>query len=334
MEAEEGLILNMKEGLLRVHDLTTYFLGRTSVTKAVDGISYEILPGEIVAIVGESGCGKTVGALSLIRLNPPGSQIVRGEAFWKGRDLLKMDGQEISLIRGKEISVVFQEPLSALNPIQIVGRQIAEVFQVHEGLDRKEAEKKAVAMLGLVAIPDPERRAKSYPFQLSGGMRQRAMLAMALSGKPGLLIADEPTTAIDVTIQAQLLELITSRAAEIQTSVILITHNLGIVARYAHKILIMYAGKIVEKAETAELYANPRHPYTISLLKAVPRLDQECRQKLVTIGGMPPPLDHRIPPGCAFHPRCIRVGKRCDQEIPPLQQVSDHHAVACWSTER
>ena len=323
----------MVEAALKVQDLCTHFFGRTSITKAVDGISYEVRAGEIVAIVGESGCGKTVGALSLIRINPPGSQIVRGQVLWKGRDLLKMSQDEIVRIRGKEISMVFQEPMTALNPIQTVGQQIAEVFQIHEGLDKREAEKKAVNMLDMVVIPDAERRAKAYPFQLSGGMRQRVMLAMALSCRPSLLIADEPTTAIDVTIQAQLLELVASRASEIKTAVILITHNLGIVARYANKIVIMYAGKIVESGETMDLYAHPRHPYTASLLKAVPRLDQEIRKKLVTIEGQPPWLDHRLPPGCSFHPRCHCANQSCKEEVPPLKRIADDHQVACWLVE-
>lgn len=323
----------MVEAAFKVQDLRTHFFGRTSINKAVDGISYEVWTGEIMAIVGESGCGKTVGALSLIQLNPPGSQIVRGQVLWKGRDLLRMGTDEISHIRGKEISMVFQEPLTALNPIQTIGQQIAEVFQIHEGLHKKEAEREAIKMLDAVAMPDAEKRAKAFPFQLSGGMRQRAMIAMALGCRPALLIADEPTTAVDVTIQAQLLELIASLAKEIKTTVILITHNLGIVARYASKIVIMYAGKIVEKGETEELYAHPRHPYTISLLKAVPRLDQESKQKLVTIDGQPPPLDHRLPPGCSFHPRCIYAKEICKKENPPLRHLSDKHEVSCWFVE-
>jgi len=323
----------MMEGGLKVQDLCTYFFGRTSINKAVDGISYEVWTGEIMAIVGESGCGKTVSALSLIQLNPPGSQIVRGQVLWKGRDLLRMGSDEICRIRGKEISMVFQEPLTALNPIQTIGQQIAEVFQTHERLDKKEAERKTIEMLEAVAMPDAEKRAKSYPFQLSGGMRQRAMIAMALSCKPDLLIADEPTTAVDVTIQAQLLELIASLAKEVKTTVILITHNLGIVARYASKIVIMYAGKIVEKGDTPTLYAHPRHPYTISLLKAIPRLDQESGKKLVTIDGQPPPLDHRLPSGCSFHPRCLYASKKCKEEFPPFRPISDNHEVACWFVE-
>jgi oligopeptide/dipeptide ABC transporter ATP-binding protein len=316
---------------LRVEDLRTYFYGRTTVTTAVRGISYEVGEGEIAAIVGESGCGKTVGALSLIKLNPPGSQIVGGRVFWKGRDLLTLNNEALSRVRGKEISMVFQEPLTSLNPIQTVGRQIAEVLETHEGLEKKESELRVIELLESVAIPNAEVRMKSYPFQLSGGMRQRVMLAMALSCKPDLLIADEPTTAIDVTIQAQLLELIASRAKEIDTTVILITHNLGIVARYADRIIIMYAGKIVEKGETEEIYASPRHPYTVSLLKAVPRLDRDVRKKLVTIEGQPPPLDHRLPPGCAFHPRCDEAFDRCREGDPPsLHHVSGDHEVACW----
>ena len=333
MEDEGRLVLSTNQVALKVEDLGTYFFGRTSINKAVDGISYEVLAGEITAIVGESGCGKTVGALSLIQLNPPGSRIVRGAALWKGQDLLKMSTDEICRIRGKEISMVFQEPLTALNPIQTIGRQIAEVFQTHEQVGQKEAERKTIEMLERVAMPDAEKRAKAYPFQLSGGMRQRAMIAMSLSCKPALLIADEPTTAVDVTIQAQLLELIASMTREFKTTVILITHNLGIVARYARDIMIMYAGKIVEKGETAELYARPRHPYTLSLLKAVPRLDQESKQKLITIDGQPPPLDHRLPPGCSFHPRCIHAREKCKKEIPPFRRVLDNHEVACWLVE-
>lgn len=318
------------ESVLDVRDLGTYFYGRT-ITRAVRGISYDVMPGEVMGLVGESGCGKTVSVLSIIGLNPLGSKVISGQALWKGRDLLRMGRREIERIRGDEITVVFQEPLTSFNPVMTVGRQIAEVAEIHEGVDRKQAEQRAIEMLEMTGIPDAEKRAKSYPFQLSGGMRQRAMLSMALLCEPELLIADEPTTAVDVTIQAQLLELIVSLSKEIKTAVILITHNLGVVARYAHRINIMYAGKIVEKGDVIELYTSPRHPYTAGLLKTVPQPDQEIEQELLTIEGQPPPLDHRLPTGCAFHPRCPHAFEKCKQEEPILQEAGGNgHQAACW----
>ena len=316
--------------LLEVRDLRTYFNSAGGVVKAVDGVSFDLEEGEILGLVGESGCGKSVTALSLMRLvpNPPG-KIVGGEVIFNGRDLLQLPDAEMRQIRGKEIAEIFQEPMTSLNPVLTIGRQVTEALEYHFGMNKQASTRRAVELLDMVGIPDPERRLQSYPHQFSGGMRQRVMIAMAISCNPKLLLADEPTTALDVTIQAQILELIKTLCSDIGIAVIIITHNLGVVARYAHRVNVMYAGKIIERATAKELYATPRHPYTIGLLHSVPRLDEDKQESLDAIEGMPPQLD-RLPKGCAFRPRCKYAIDRCAEETPVLSPVGGLHTAACW----
>ncbi|MFC2031831.1 ABC transporter ATP-binding protein [Chloroflexota bacterium] len=318
-----------KAKLLEVKGLRTFFDTRKGPVKAVDGISYNVAPGEIAALVGESGCGKTVSALSLLRLIPePPAKILNGEAWFEGRDLLTLNAEEMHHIRGRKIAMVFQEPMSSLNPVLTIGRQLSESLVAHELMDWEQARKEAISLLDKVGIPDAGNRLNQYPDQFSGGMRQRVMFAMALSCSPSLIIADEPTTAVDVTVQAQLLELLNSLSQSYGVAVLLITHNLGMVAKYAHRVNVMYAGRIVEKANIDEIFNNPRHPYTQALLSCVPRLDQDQHVKLVPIEGQPPDLVNR-PPGCAFNPRCFCVRPECREEWPPLIEVSDGHMAAC-----
>jgi oligopeptide/dipeptide ABC transporter ATP-binding protein len=315
--------------LLQVDHLKTYFYTRAGPVKAVDGISYDIAPGEIVALVGESGCGKTVGALSLLRLIPePPGKIVEGAAWFNQQDLLQLSPKEMRQIRGGKISMVFQEPMTSLNPVLTVRRQLSEGLVEHQGMDWTQARQESARLLQLVGIPDGERRLDQYPHQFSGGMRQRVMLAIALSCQPSLIIADEPTTAVDVTIQAQLLELINQLTQEFQVAVLLITHNLGVVAKYAHRVNVMYAGRIVEKGTVQDIFHHPRHPYTVALLQSVPRLDWDKSEKLVPIEGQPPDLLRR-PPGCAFHPRCAWAIPACSEAWPELIQVGEQHWAAC-----
>ena len=316
--------------LLQVRDLKTYFYTPDGVVKAVDGVSYDLEEGETLGLVGESGCGKTVSALSLMRLipNPPG-KIVGGEIIFEGRDLLKVNEDEMYHIRGKDIAMVFQEPMTSLNPVLTIGRQVTETLVLHLGIGKKAALDRAVELLDKVGIPEPEKRLDDYPHQFSGGMSQRVMLAMALSCTPKLLLADEPTTAVDVTIQAQLLQLIKRFAEELGTAVIVITHNLGVVARYADRVNVMYAGRIVETGTAKEIYGDPRHPYTLGLLRSVPRLDQPRKEKLIAIEGMPPDLS-RLPNGCAFRPRCTFAIDKCAEEVPPLLEMEGAHRAACW----
>jgi oligopeptide transport system ATP-binding protein len=320
--------------LLQVRDLKTYFFTDDGVVKAVDGISYDVEPGETLGLVGESGCGKSVGALSLLRLipNPPG-RIVSGEVIFEGEDLLKLDEDEIRRVRGNKIAMVFQEPMTSLNPVLTIGRQMTEALELHLKMDHSGARKRAVQLLEMVGIPEGESRVNDYPHQFSGGMRQRVMIAMALSCNPKLVLADEPTTALDVTIQAQVLEILARLSRELGTAVIIITHNLGVVARYADRVNVMYAGKIVESAKADELYAHPRHPYTVGLLKSVPRLDEVRKTKLEVIEGSPPDLIH-MASGCPFYSRCTFRIDRCLGEMPPLIQVSDRHHAACWEWKR
>lgn len=315
--------------LLQVRELKTYFYTRQGPVKAVDGISYDIAPGEIVALVGESGCGKSVSALSLLQLIPePPGKVVGGEAWFEQQDLLRLSQQEIRRVRGRKIAMVFQEPMTSLNPVLTIGRQLGEALSEHRGMTGTEARQEAIRLLALVGISDADRRLQQYPHQFSGGMRQRVMLAIALSCQPSLIIADEPTTAVDVTIQAQLLELLYSLSQQFQMAVLLITHNLGVVAKYAHRVNVMYAGRIVEQAPVAEIYSHPCHPYTQALLHSVPRLDQDREAKLVPIEGQPPDLLHR-PPGCAFQPRCCYAVQGCRQEWPALLTVGPDHLAAC-----
>ncbi len=315
--------------LLQVNDLKTYFYTRAGPVKAVDGISYDVLPGEIVAVVGESGCGKTVGALSLLGLIPqPPGKIISGEAWFEQQDLLQLDAKAMRRLRGGKISMVFQEPMSSLNPVLTINRQLSEGLVEHLGMDWAQARQESASLLQRVGIPDAERRLDQYPHQFSGGMRQRVMLAIALSCQPSLIIADEPTTAVDVTIQAQLLELIHDLTQQFQVAVLLITHNLGVVAKYARRVNVMYAGRIVEKGLVEEIFHHPKHPYTVALLQSVPRLDWEKTEKLAPIPGQPPDLLRR-PPGCAFHPRCSYVVPACLEEWPALEPIGDTHWVAC-----
>ena len=315
-----------------VQDLKTHFFSRSGVVKAVDGITYDVREGETLAIVGESGCGKSVGALSIMRLvaSPPG-RIVSGTVDFDGEDLLAMSESQMRSIRGNRIAMIFQEPMASLNPVLTIGRQITEALELHLKMDRSQAQRRAVELLEMVGIPDAPSRLKQYPHQFSGGMRQRVMIAIAMSCNPKLLIADEPTTALDVTIQAQILELIKDISAQLGTAVIIITHNLGVVARYADRVNVMYAGKIIERGTAIDIYENPHHPYTRGLLESVPRLDRDRKQRLESIDGMPPDLMN-LTAGCAFRPRCKVAVERCAEETPPLMPVTDGHTAACWVT--
>ena len=323
----------MPNKLLEVKGLKTYFYTDEGVVPAVDGVSFSIDEGETLGIVGESGCGKSITALSIMRLlqTPPG-KIAGGEILFKGEDLLQKKESEMERIRGNEISMIFQEPMTSLNPVCTCGYQIAEVIRLHRKLDRKQAMEKAVDMLRLVGIPDPQRRSNEYPHQMSGGMRQRVMIAIALACQPKLLIADEPTTALDVTIQAQILELIKSLKNEMDMSMMMITHDLGVVAGIADKVAVMYAGKIVEQGNVISLFKNPQHPYTKGLLASIPRLNQK-KEKLHVIQGMVP-NPHQMPQGCRFHPRCEYKQDICLKEQPPIMQTDEGHQVACWLCQK
>jgi oligopeptide transport system ATP-binding protein len=318
------------EPILDVKNLSTHFFTDDGLIKAVDRISYDIHEGETVGLVGESGCGKSVSALSLLRLipNPPG-KIVEGEIFFQGQDLVKLTEDEMCDIRGNKMAMIFQEPMNSLNPVKTIGWQISEPLEIHLGMSREEGLKKCVQLLTDVKIPEPAARVNAYPHLFSGGMRQRTMIAMGLGCNPKLIIADEPTTALDVTVQAQLLELLKQLTRDLSTSLIIITHNLGVVARYADRVNVMYAGKIVEKGTAHDIYENPLHPYTIGLMASVPRLDQDIKTKLVPIQGQPPNLAN-VPAGCAFHPRCNYAIERCRIETPQLVLIGEKHEKACW----
>ena len=300
---------------------------------AVGGITYAVEAGEAVAIVGESGCGKSVGAMSILRLIPePPGRIVKGEVLFEGRDLLKLSNAEIRDVRGRDIAMIFQEPMTSLNPVFSVGRQSTETLLRHTDMNASQANERALELLIQVGISDPQRRLEQFPHHLSGGMRQRVMIAMALACDPKLIIADEPTTALDVTIQAQILELMKGLSERLGVAQLIITHNLGVVARYAKRVNVMYAGKIVEMGLAKDIYHNPSHPYTLGLLASVPRLDQARGTKLIPIEGQPPDLA-RLDEGCAFRPRCRFATERCAQEIPELMTVSDEHQSACWNID-
>ena len=321
--------------LLEVKNLQTRFQTSAGVVRAVDGISYDVEEGETVALVGESGCGKSVSALSVMRLvSEPAGRIAGGEIVFKGRDLLKLSAEEMRRVRGREIAMIFQEPMTSLNPVLTIGRQITEGLEIHLGMPPEHARARALELLGMVGISDPQRRLEQYPHHFSGGMRQRMMIAMALACNPSLILADEPTTALDVTIQAQILELMRDLSRRLGVAMLIITHNLGVVARYADRVNVMYAGRIIERASAAELYSSPRHPYTLGLLRSVPRLDEPRRTRLAPIEGQPPDLT-RLPPGCAFTPRCAYRVERCDREAPALEPSgSAAHLSACWETSR
>ncbi len=324
--------------LLEVEDLGTWFYTRQGIVKAVDGVDFKVASGETLAIVGESGCGKSMTALSLLRLIPdPPGRIVSGSIKLGGRDLMKITEAEMRRVRGNEISMIFQEPMTSLNPVMTIGKQISEALILHRDMDRTQAMKRAIEMLDLVRIPAAIQRAKEYPHQLSGGMRQRAMIAMALACNPKVLIADEPTTALDVTIQAQILELIVELQREFKAAVLLITHDLGVVAETAHRVIVMYAGRKVEEAEVGELFARPLHPYTVGLLASIPRLDlmrgqaERTQGRLQEIPGIVPAL-FDLPPGCAFAPRCNRADDLCRRERPSYEEKQPGHWAACWHT--
>jgi len=319
--------------VLDVKGLQTVFFTNSGLFKAVDDVSFSVRRGETLAIVGESGCGKSVTALSIMRLvpNPPG-KIVGGSVMLEGTDLLGLDESEMRAIRGDRISMIFQEPMTSLNPVMRIGDQITEAVRLHRPMSRKEATAKAVEMLRLVKIPEAERRAQEYPHQLSGGMRQRAMIAMALACRPALLIADEPTTALDVTIQAQILALILDLQKELGMGLVLITHDLGVVAQTAQRVIVMYAGRKVEEADVETLFASPRHPYTRGLMASIPSLPSlstNADAPLREIPGMVPSLTN-LPKGCAFAPRCELAIARCREEYPPLEAWGENHLAACW----
>ncbi len=319
-----------EEKTLEVKDLRTYFYTEDGEVRAVDGLRYDVKKGESVGLVGESACGKSVSALSIMRLIPyPPGVIVGGEIIFKGQDLLKVSEAEMRHIRGNRIAMIFQEPMTSLNPVLTIRLQLSESLELHRGMGKKAAAEEAVKLLQLVGLPDAEKRVNDYPHQFSGGMQQRIMIAMALSCNPEFLICDEPTTSVDVTVQAQLLELLDNLRSQFGTAVIIITHNLGVVARYVDRVNVMYAGRLVETAPTDILYSEPKHPYTKGLLASVPRLDLARKRKLSVIDGLPPNLA-RLPKGCAFCPRCYLAIDRCQEEKPELEEVGENHYSACF----
>jgi len=318
--------------LLEVHDLKTQFSTPEGVVKAVDGVSFELNAGETLGIVGESGSGKSVTALSLMRLIPPPGRIVGGRVLYDGRDLTKLSESEMQGIRGESIAMIFQDPMTSLNPVFKVGWQVGEPLMLHRAESKAKAFSSAISVLAKVGIPSPADRARDYPHHFSGGMRQRAMIAMGLTTTPKVLIADEPTTALDVTIQAQILELLRNVNREFGTATILITHNLGVVAGMCERVMVMYAGRVVESGPTVDVFAHPKHPYTWSLLRSIPRLDAERHEALRPIEGLPPDLID-LPSGCAFHPRCTFAIDRCKRDTPALNRVGDTQLAACWVTQ-
>jgi len=316
--------------LLQVKGLRTHFFTQEGVVHAVNGISYDLAEGETLGIVGESGCGKSVGVLSIMRLIPqPPGRIVDGQVLFGGRDLLKIDEAEMRQVRGNRIAMVFQDPMTSLNPVLTINQQVSEALELHLGMDKAQARKRTIELLEMVNIPRAAERVDDYPHQFSGGMRQRVMIAMALSCNPQLLIADEPTTALDVTIQAQIVDIVKRLKRELGMAIIWITHDLGIVAGLADRVIVMYAGFIIEMAEVKDLYADPRHPYTLGLLRSIPRLDAERKSRLTPIEGLPPDLI-ALPGGCPFAPRCSYAIERCLVENPSLETVAHRHQVACW----
>ena len=316
--------------LLQVRNLTTQFFTSSGIVRAVDNVSFDVEEGETVAVVGESGCGKSVSALSVLRLVPwPPGKIVGGSINFRGQNLLEMNDADIRRVRGREISMVFQEPMTSLNPVLSIGLQLTETMQHQLELTPAQAHKRAAELLEMVGISEPKRRLAQFPHHLSGGMRQRVMIALALSCEPKLIIADEPTTALDVTIQAQILELMKDLTKRLGVALVVITHNRGFVARYADRVNVMYAGKIIEMGSAQQIYHQPHHPYTLGLLASVPRMDQPRGTRLIPIDGQPPDLT-RLDGGCAFRPRCRFAVDRCGQEFPPLEDVDSGHVSACW----
>ncbi len=319
--------------LLEVKNLKTQFFTQDGVVKAVDDVTFYVMPGETLGVVGESGSGKSMTGLSIMRLipNPPG-KIVNGEVNFGGRDIIKMSEEQVRSIRGNDIAMIFQDPMTSLNPVLTINRQISESLQLHMGMNKSQAKQRSIELLSMVGIPNPESRVDQYPHQFSGGMRQRVMIAMALSCNPKLLIADEPTTALDVTIQAQILDLMRNLQSETGAGVIMITHSMGVVAGIADRVQVMYAGHIVETASTEEIFANPRHPYTVGLMKSIPRLDARSKERLQPIRGLPPDLID-LPDMCPFVPRCNYAREKCEQKNPPLLEVQPGHYSACWFWE-
>ncbi len=320
----------MTSELLNVQGLETQFKTPEGIVHAVNGVDFTLKEGETLGVVGESGCGKSVSMLSILKLVPqPPGKIVAGQAMFRGRDLLQMDNEEIRHVRGGQISMVFQDPMTSLNPVMTIGKQMAEPLMLHMGINKEQARDRSIELLELVGIPRAGDRLKDYPHQYSGGMRQRVMIAMALSCAPQILIADEPTTALDVTIQAQIVELTIRLREELGMAIIWITHDLGVVASIAHRVAVMYGGFIIEEASVKELYANPRHPYTIGLIGSLPQIQEEGRKRLYSIEGMPPML-YQKPRSCPFSPRCRWVIERCRNENPLLESINGDHKVACW----
>ena len=316
--------------ILKVEGLETQFHTQDGTVHAVNGVSFQLKEGETLGIVGESGCGKSVTMMSMIRLIPsPPGKVVAGRALYAGKDLLKLSDEDIRKTRGSQISVIFQDPMTSFNPVLTIGRQLIEPLEIHMGMSQKQAYERAAEMLAMVGIPNARERLNDFPHQFSGGMRQRAMIAMALVCTPQVLIADEPTTALDVTIQAQIVELVKRLRDELGMSMIWITHDLGIIAGLAHRVAVMYAGYIIEEAPVKELYGNPEHPYTLGLLESLPRMDDTGHRRLASIDGLPPVLFEK-PSYCPFAPRCRFVRERCWQENPPLIQVAPEHFAACW----
>ncbi|MFG1422323.1 ABC transporter ATP-binding protein [Roseixanthobacter liquoris] len=322
-----------RDPLLEVRNLKTQFFTQAGVVKAVEDVSFHVMPGETLGVVGESGSGKSITGLSIMRLIPdPPGKVVNGEVIFEGQDLLKLNDDQIRRIRGHQIAMIFQDPMTSLNPVLSINQQISEALQLHMGMSKAQAKTRAIELLRMVGIPNAEKRIDQYPHQFSGGMRQRVMIAMALSCNPKLIIADEPTTALDVTIQAQILDLMRSLQAERGTGVIMITHSMGVVAGMADRVQVMYAGSIVETASTEKIFANPRHPYTVGLMKSIPRLDARQRERLEPIRGLPPHLVD-LPDICPFAPRCDYAREKCEQKRPPLIEISPGHKSACWFWE-
>lgn len=322
-----------REKLIDVKNLKTYFYTEEGVSKAVDGVDFEIYPGETLALVGESGCGKTVTSLSIMRLisEPPG-KIVEGEIYYKGQNLLNLRPEEMRFLMGNEISMIFQDPMASLNPVFTIGDQISESIILHKNVGKKEAMEQSVDMLRKVGIPIPEQRVNEYPHQLSGGMRQRVMIAMALSCNPGFLIADEPTTALDVTIQSQILDLIKDLKDKFDMSILIVTHNLGVVAEVSDRVAVMYAGKIMEYTDVKTLFGNPQHPYTWSLMNSIPWLNQEV-ERLITIPGTVP-SSFEFPKGCKYNTRCPLADKQCLEQEPGIKEIKEGHKVRCWHIDK
>jgi peptide/nickel transport system ATP-binding protein len=318
----------LAEPLLEVKNLRVHFPTEDGLVKAVDGVSFSVAPGETLGVVGESGSGKSVSFLTVMGLVTRREARISGQVLFRGQDLLKLPEEEMRHIRGAKISMIFQDPLTALNPVHRVGNQIAEVFEVHRGMGKKEALEEAINLLSLVNIPKPRERARQYPHEYSGGMRQRAMIAMALALNPDLLIADEPTTALDVTVQAQILDLIDRLKEEFDAAVVMITHDLGVVAEHCDDIMVMYAGRCAEFGDRRDIYYGAHHPYTWGLMQSISRIDQSRTERLRPIKGQPPSLIF-VPPGCPFHPRCPYVMQICKTEVPALLPVNGHHASAC-----